>query len=1220
MLKKWLHPNVIMCIVLFAVASCKNTSDKTDNNYAFKLPVIKPLVFTTPQKIHWVNTAYTAPVVKSFDLDKLPDSVGTGSDTTDLQPFKHPVEESKFDFNALPSKNLDIDKLPSHPVKFLSEILPPPVVIHAGPPHASTVSAALYELSEYQGLSGKVVTGVLKDHNGFIWIATENGLYRYDGETLIHYFQTTGLYVDEMKEDKSGRIWMAADYSGILTFDPKTNVGQMLAPGKGLPGKTAYSIFIDDKQKIWVAVDGKISIIDAKASTIKTLTEAQGLPGYTFMLTADRDKNIWVSTIGRGIEIINPKNKTVKYINIAQGLKTDTAITLKLDHKGRMWVAESTKANHLAINVFDPYNGNVKYIDELPPSNTCSRFFEDNTGTMWLGIATGTARVNLDKQLAGNLQLSAIKALDANMVYNFCDDNEGNVWIAGRQGLFMKKQNHNLVKHIGNSQVSSLYEDKRGLIWVADNDGVHVFNRKNNTYKNIRIRQGLTGNNVETITAAGGKIAICTTEGLNIIDTAAKTIQTIPAWGKLINAFFADKAGNMLIGSDKGIEIYNPINKTQKHIGIEQGLSDSLVDDINLDKQNNIWIAHTHNATDIINPETNTLKHLKNQASGDEMFLKNTTDSVWIGTPTGIYIADEKNKTLTSISDAQGLLGQSVISLLQYDNKIYAATKKGINVINLPLPIGADKPLGITSYWVTKTVGSFLTDLITKDGLYWRGDAGIDVFNLSNKLKTAPPICYITGFNLMDHPTVFEDVHDLDATANDVITRFKDSVVYQDEKKLVAENPLLIYNKGGEVSGPYNLPSNLVLPHDKNYLQFHYTSLNLVRTDSTQYRYMLDGVDQQWSARTSATSSGNYFNLSPGIYTFKVESLGNDSMWGAPATFSFIIASPWWQTWSARFIFMLLIIGAVWAFVQYRSLQLIKANRLLEHKIHVRTEEVLQQKEEIEAQRDHLEAAVKELKVTQTQLIQSEKLASLGELTAGIAHEIQNPLNFINNFSEVNTELIDEMNEEIEKGNLDEVKEIAANIKENQQKINHHGKRADGIVKNMLQHSRNNSGEKQLTDINTLADEYFRLSYHGLRAKDKSFNAEMATNFDENLPRLNIISQDIGRVLLNLFNNAFYAVQQRKKAEGGDYRPLVTVSTALNGDMVEIKVGDNGTGIPDAVKDKILQPFFTTKPTGEGTGLGLSLSHDIVYKGHNGSIAIETKEGEYTIFTVSLPA
>jgi signal transduction histidine kinase len=253
-------------------------------------------------------------------------------------------------------------------------------------------------------------------------------------------------------------------------------------------------------------------------------------------------------------------------------------------------------------------------------------------------------------------------------------------------------------------------------------------------------------------------------------------------------------------------------------------------------------------------------------------------------------------------------------------------------------------------------------------------------------------------------------------------------------------------------------------------------------------------------------------------------------------------------------------------------------------------------------------------------------MASLGELTAGIAHEIQNPLNFVNNFSEVNKELLEELEGERSKvrSERDEQLEddIIKDLKENEEKINHHGKRADAIVKGMLQHSRASSGQKEPTDINKLADEYLRLSYHGMRARDKSFNAEIKTDFDESIGKINVVPQDIGRVLLNLINNAFYAVNEKKKSyklSAMSYEPLVSVETKKLNDKIEIRVSDNGNGIPQNIVDKIFQPFFTTKPTGQGTGLGLSLAYDII-KAHGGEIKVETKGGEGSEFIILLPA
>ena len=273
---------------------------------------------------------------------------------------------------------------------------------------------------------------------------------------------------------------------------------------------------------------------------------------------------------------------------------------------------------------------------------------------------------------------------------------------------------------------------------------------------------------------------------------------------------------------------------------------------------------------------------------------------------------------------------------------------------------------------------------------------------------------------------------------------------------------------------------------------------------------------------------------------------------------------------------------------------------------------------QLEDAKNKIESALSELKATQSQLIQSEKMASLGELTAGIAHEIQNPLNFVNNFSELNAELIDELEQEVNKSNLEAIKAITKDLKDNEQKINHHGKRADAIVKGMLQHSRSSSGVKVPTDINALFEEYLRLAYHGLRAKDKSFSAVTKMDLDHTIGKIKIIPQEIGRAILNLITNAFYAVSEKKKEAGDDYEPTVTVGTKKINGSVEVIVKDNGNGIPLRILDKIFQPFFTTKPTGQGTGLGLSLTYDIV-KAHGGEIKVETKEGEGTIFIIEMP-
>jgi len=407
-----------------------------------------------------------------------------------------------------------------------------------------------------------------------------------------------------------------------------------------------------------------------------------------------------------------------------------------------------------------------------------------------------------------------------------------------------------------------------------------------------------------------------------------------------------------------------------------------------------------------------------------------------------------------------------------------------------------------------------------------------------------------------------------------------------------------------------NDQNKLEFAYNENRIIFQYVGIHYSNPALNKYKYQLVDYDKDWiKAGTQRTVT--YTNLSPGTYSFHVKASNSDGLWSEKeATITIVINPPWWETSWFRVLSVIALVIVIYAIIKERSRKLKAENILLEKKVTERTHE--------------LQQSLHELKSTQAQLIQSEKMASLGELTAGIAHEIQNPLNFVNNFSDVNKELLTELNEEIEKENYDEVKMIAKDVIDNEEKINQHGKRADAIVKGMLQHSRVSTGHKEPTDINHLADEFLRLAYHGLWAKDKDPVAiGMKTDFDNSIGKINIVAQDIGRLLLNLYNNAFYAVKEKeaisRKLQAVSYEPVVTVTTRKDGEKIIITVADNGIGIPQNVMDKIFQPFFTTKPTGQGTGLGLSLAYDIV-KVHGGEIKVETNEGKGSAFIIELPA
>ena len=574
---------------------------------------------------------------------------------------------------------------------------------------------------------------------------------------------------------------------------------------------------------------------------------------------------------------------------------------------------------------------------------------------------------------------------------------------------------------------------------------------------------------------------------------------------------------------------------------------------------------------------------------------------------------DEKELKITTFTVEEGLGANDVYDVIEQNDKIYLGTSKGLTILE---PVAE----GNAYIWKVKTIGKnqgldyldFCQNSLSfdKNGRLWAGveEQILTVMDVP-KLDTVTYPAVVSSLNLFDKTLKFKNKELLQTKYNEIDTLWqytKNDFALLDKSKIDSSYQSTHKITWETVEGPYDLPVNLTLPPDQNYLSFNYNGRQYSNPDKVVYRYILEGIDKQWSPITSKTTSENYRDLPPGKYTFKVAAKGFNGIWSQPAAFSFKITPPWWQTWWAYALYSLAGLFVVWLIHKYQKARTIRIEREK-----TKDKELEQAKE--------IEKAYTELKETQNQLIQSEKMASLGELTAGIAHEIQNPMNFINNFSEVSTELMAEMVEELDKGEIAEAKVISKDIIQNLEKISHHGKRASSIVKGMLEHSRNSSGKKELTDINVLADEYLRLAYHGLRAKDKSFNADFKTELDETLPKVAIMPQDLGRVILNLINNAFYAVSARAESKEENYKPLVTVTTENLKEQVLIKIIDNGTGIAPEIKDKIFQPFFTTKPTGKGTGLGLSLAYDIVTTGHGGAIELDTKPGVGTAFSIYIP-
>ncbi len=1216
-------------VVFFALTiflSCNNSGDIPfpKQQLGTVQPVTTPLVFSTPKKLTWdtVRKEHISPVIKKLDIDALP---ARQYDSTGFRPFAQPPIEVSFDFNSLPEKDFSLEKIPAQSLELKTFVLSPQAVIKAGKPTAQKGKPlSIFDFGPIQGLQAKFIGALFIDHNGLLWIGGREGLFRYDGEHIQTIIQGSANFppIGGITEDHAGKIWFVqsgGENIGVIN----TREGTVGYSAKiAAVNNNITKLTVDDKGNIWLynAKNKAISVIDPKALTYKNVDLKAGLSDSTAVqVLQDDNKNIWITTANHGVNIIDLASEKIKYLGKSSGLSNDSLSAIVADKKGNIWIAEAN-----GLNAIDTKKGTIKIYNELQGfKRTFTLVLSlDNKGRLWSNTSNGIDIADMENQRTRHIDQA--DGLSGSIVTAVVPDTYQRLWVGTTTGFNIIDQNGETIHPLGTTQIICMKEDEANNLWVGTLNGLYIVNPKRNTMRLLDKSNGLSNNFVQSFWEKNDKFLIATNGGFNIFDPVHKTLsvtgQKEGLTSDTIYVAFNDGSGNLwLTGPSNGIDKIDSANNILLHTDIAGGLSANSILDIKQDKDGLVWLATRTNGINIIDPASGTVKYLNDQPGLRDtcvrMMLEDEFGRMWIGTDKGIYVADTKRGILTNITTGNGLTNNIILSLLAHNGKVFAGTANKISMITAPNPADSSGEWNISvlgkSGAIVKETNSWSTDAITKAGKYLWGDNGITVINEINAKKDSTST-YITGITVMTEPQHF--IGRQEFGQNDTIwtadTFFIKGTTlpglgYVDRNTLEWDS----------VSGPYNMPVNLLIPYDKNYLQFQFAQANVGGEDTTWYTYILEGIDKNWSAVTTNSYTENYLNLAPGRYALKVSSKGNDGKWETPAVFRFTISPPWYQTWWAYTIFSLLGIGLLRIYIVYRSRKLQKENRILEEKV---TERTLQLKKSLE-----------ELKATQSQLIQSEKMASLGDLTAGIAHEIQNPLNFVNNFSEVNAELTDELKEELNKTNLSPeerlpIEKIAEDIKSNEEKINFHGKRADSIVKGMLQHSRNSNGQKELTDINQLADEYLRLAFHGLRAKDKSFNSIMMTDFDPTVGSLNVIPQDLGRVFLNLIINAFYAVAEKNKdlpplTGGEEYKPTVTVSTKKVRDKVEVRVKDNGNGIAQKVIDKIFQPFFTTKPTGQGTGLGLSLSYDIV-KAHGGEIKVESKEKEGAEFVVILPA
>ena len=931
--------------------------------------------------------------------------------------------------------------------------------------------------------------------------------------------------------------------------------------------------------------------------------------------------------------------------------------------KDLLWIStysldKSLDINKVKLIQLNSKTKEYKTYDHIPSNpnsiaGTCTEVYIDPQKRMFFYTDHGVSMYNRENGKFTNYHLTVpgISAKESLPIASIAADKEGNLWVGGSfNGLFFLNTKtavatfYTHTEEIGSlpdfgAGINKIFYDRAGVLWVSMPwSGIAWLDPKRSFFNPIKINAPVKEDNKNSRATANfirgmyNDSTFFVSNGNDIFTWNHKTniFKNIsPKEDKQaveIGTTIADKEGFIwMITRGAGLFCYNPISKTTK-IYRNNPKDSSSIGSNNLsrlreDNDGILWIGTFDNGLNSFNKKTGKFTRYPFIINNNTIKAKNVLDDqavisllcgkdgiVWIGTNMGsLNRFDTKNGKFTSYLDAKE--GFNCITSIFEDNhnRLWAGSYlTGLFLVN--------KNSGFLKHFTEKEgLSSNDVSKITEDK---KGNIWVATSHGLSKLN--PDTNKITNYTTINGLPVVQTDGIYKGSNGLFYVYFKNGIIPFDPDNIVENKvPPQVVIESIKYHAASNTANNvdtilftegkqqLALKYNENKISFQYVALHFDNASLNQYAYQLEGFDKEW-IQADTQRSVTYTNLSPGDYIFKVKAANSDGVWNkTPARFAFTISPPWWRTWWAYAIYFMIFVVSIPAYVAYRARNLKRENSILEEKVALRT--------------NQLTKSIEDLKTTQNQLIQSEKMASLGELTAGIAHEIQNPLNFVTNFSEVSMELIDEMQEEMAKGETEEANAIAADIKQNLGKINYHGKRADGIVKGMLQHSRTGNSVKEPTDINKLADEYLRLAYHGLRAKDKSFNADLVTNFNPSIPKANMLAQDIGRVLLNLFTNAFYATHQKQKQLGESYKPQLSVTTSQKDNYVEIIVKDNGIGIPENIKDKILQPFFTTKPTGEGTGLGLSLSYDIVVKGHGGKIVIDSKENEYTIFTIQLP-
>ncbi len=1091
------------------------------------------------------------------------------------------------------------------------------------------------------GLSQDVVYDMIKGRNGFLWIGTQNnGLNRFDGSSFKKYFADktkknkaiAGNNISGLIEDSLYNIWIGTD-KGLSCYNNKadsfinfySHPSNSITPFWATKDEVfcwdhqnnpeseliAYNIHsftkrtlvkISSGDSVGHSISDRYSIFDARSNSIWLEQGEGGSPGGGLLQVSlstgrkqrfgwqcyrnipnhdhsfegmryDRKRNaIWISDPDGLVEFTLDDKQfhhvsafdqftRLKEYHLWAGISIDTS--------GRLWIATNPKG----IIIYDPIKNSVNLAfpkDSILQANTCVAnvlLYCDRDGTTWAG-----SWVN-----KGIYQMIPFSQSVLHYIHEL-------------------KGPHALLSDF----IVQCFDAGKGKIWMGTGYGINIFDPATGLFQMLQ-RKDLPGTKgegniifIDAIDTARQKAWILADDVHYQLDISTKKcipvilkndadLKMLPSgintpYKKtcIITAHYSNRQGIFIVNNDSSV--------AEKVLSFPAGTLDvfkTATDDSLLflrqpDSAVNLTYAH-HGEKWIRTPNPmDSIHWLK-------LIYNKVDHTYWLAAEKMIYHYNSHFRLIRTYTQQDGMPDFDVCGMISDNrNNIWFNTESSIHLLDI------------------KT--GRITTLSEKDGFQKQGFTPMLNFGKSASGKLYLPGGVLgQGFNFID-PSAY--------------TQTLSSIYLQS---------LLVNNKPFLLSESIISFPQLVLKHFENKITIETGIIDFYSKGNNRIRYRL-GEDADWQYQVSNTI--RFEGLAPGDYKLIIQASNASNEFNGPKKILLIeITPPFWDTWWFRILATICSVLLLYAYVQYRSRNLKKQNIALEEKVIHRTGE-------LNKRTDELDNSLAELKATQDQLIQTEKMASLGELTSGIAHEIKNPLNFIKNFSEINMELITEIEEEqipnLDENNRAEMESIMKTLKINSEKINHHGSRIDGIVKGMLQHSRQGSATKEPVNINALCDDSLKLAYNGFKAKEKTFNASFETRFDPDLPALMAVPQDMGRVLLNLINNAFYAVHEKEKHSRQGllsnmleaeslYKPTLIISTKKCENKINITVSDNGMGVPSNIINKIFQPFFTTKPTGEGTGLGLSMSYDIITKGHGGELLVKSKEGLGTDFEILLP-